>query len=389
MGSLTQNNVFKLLVWPFRLIKLIVTRRSLLLFFKSRVYQISEFLNNGKYIIDVKKRTVYKNDRSLIPFFLQESDQSFNNNAWKQCILNSIFSFGRIKISNIANNDFVGNIVLFSNKKRDEKQFGDLKIFNVDKKKILSSYNSIESYRKRQKDTLHFDKHFLLPLELERSDDLLITIEEMIEFIPQNNYQESDYLSIAKGLLGNYCRYFRDQYSAEGFKTVKPISFFEYNEIHPVNHKSIQEIGSLIDPELLHQEIPLCYQHGDLSASNILYTNTGEIYLIDWEHASHFSFLYDVMWFWQNEAIFRNNSCMIEHYLSGGFDKYMIEIFNGFKLKYSNEHRLGYFLIMMAEFILHRVLKNESTRHNAFLTDKVMPMIASTIKIYNKISNPE
>lgn len=363
------------------MVKQLAIRRSLLLSYKRRVYQISEYLGRGEYIVDVKKRIVYKNDSGHIRFLTKKLKCTPNDFSGKQHVINSLFATCRVLIRKDSKNDFTGSLVLFSNKNRNEKQFGDLKIFDFSKRQILTSYKSIESYQKRQKDTLHFYKHFQLPEVYDQRDDLLITTEEMIEFVPHNNYQRSDYLSIAAYLLDNYLQYFKKEYSGEGIKTVKSSSFFEYNQIHPVNLKNIQKIRAMIDSSLLQQDIPLCYEHGDLSISNILYTRTNDVFLIDWEHASYFSFLYDIMWFWQNEAIFRNNYWVLEHYFYGGFDKFMNQIFRCFELNYCAEHRLSYFLIMIAELIKHRVLKTEPSRYNVFLNDKVMLLVEEAVEL--------
>ncbi len=353
----------------------------LLHYYRRRLSGISSFLESGVYIIANKKRTIFKQEINVIDYLA--STFGFNHETyWAQGYF--IETFGalrsRVKINN-AKLLFSGHIALFSNKQKKEKQFGDVKIFDVKRKMILTSFRTDESYQKRRRANDYFSAYFPIPTILKHNDVELFTIEQMVDFFPYDNLQNKDYLRIADKIFSLYTAYYQNIHDSSAYNTTKPSSFSDYNILHPINRANVECIRAAIDASLLNIELPVVYQHGDLSLQNILFANNDKIYIIDWEHASSFSFLYDVMWFWQNEAINRDNYYMIEHYLSGGCDAYMAKLFSCFKMKYLPGHRLSYFLIMLTELIWNRVLIKNSTRLNSFLSEKVMPMIENTCKI--------
>ncbi len=358
---------------------------KLLLYYKKRLSGIRHFLEPGVYIISCSKRTIFKKENDVVDYLTSTFKFTYETLFAKDKLLGSFFLILNRTIVKNENSAFFGHFVVFSNKLKEEKQYGDLKIFDIKRKRILTSFNTAESYHKRQSAAAHFNRFFLIPTLLCHNDIRLLTIEEMVDFIPPPNLLQKDYLTIAKNILNFYTAYFRKIYQPNTCEKVKPASFFEYQELHPKNKANIEFIRSVIDESVLNTEIPVVYQHGDLSISNILLTKNKNCYIIDWEHTAHFSFLYDIMFFWQNEAKHQNNHTPLVHYFQGGYDIQMRNIFRALDMEYDIQHRLTFYLIAVSEVIKNRVLKRSPMVHNAHLNDRVMPMVKKAINLHNML----
>lgn len=351
-------------------------------FMLKRFSQIKKYLEEGEYAFNFEKKTIFKKDLQVDVFFNSFLGAQANLNNKKRTISGV---FGNLFSQTVKNNEkrenhaFSGKMVLFSNKQKNEIQYGDLKIFDFEKKEILTSYFSKKSYQKKLIDTKHFSGFFNIPEVKAFSEKERNSIEELIEFMPRKDYHGADFLKTMNYVFDSHIKYFRESKANKTFKLIKPASFFEFKALHPVNQENLDTIKSLIGEKHLQIDLPACYQHGDLSYSNILLTKTGNCYLIDWEHASDFTLLYDIMWPWQNEAINHNNYFLIKNYFNGTFDEYMKKVFGAFNLKYNNEDRLSYLLIIIGELVYHRVLKREPFCYNSFLNDKILPFIKTTL----------
>lgn len=347
-------------------------------FILKRFSQIEKYLEEGKYELNFEKKTIFKKDLQIGVFFNNYLGAPANLNKKKSAIpgvfVNLFFLTVKTKEKR-GNQAFSGNLALFSNKQKSEIQYGDLKIFDFEKKEILTSYFSAKSYQKKLNDTKYFSRFFEIPEVKAFNEKERITIEELIEFKPKKDYNSTDFFKTINYILDSHTEYFKESKKNKTFKLIKPASFFEFKNFHPVNQRNLSTIKSLIGEKQLQIELPTCYQHGDLSYSNILLSKTGMCYIIDWEHASDFTFLYDIMWPWQNEAINHNNFFLIERYFNGTFDIYMKNLFSAFDLEFCTEHRLTYLLIMIGELVWRRVLKQEPFCYNSFLNDKIIPFV--------------
>lgn len=359
-------------------------------FLNKRFSQIHKYLAEGIYSVNYAKKIFYRNDHQVINYLTTYFNVSFDD-ARNKTIVQKLNSFlptsKKVKKARHEEVLFKGSFVLFSNKLKSESQYGDVKLFDFDKSEILTSYFSASSYQKKLHDTLYFQKYYNTPVLLSFSDDELITIEKLIDYIPLNDFTKENYLKTTNDILVAHLGYFKECNVGQSIKYIKPNRFFEYENCHPDNVRSLLILQSLIGEAWQKTDLPLIYQHGDLSYSNILLSKTDRTFLIDWEHASYYTFFYDIMWPWQNEAINKNNYFLIKCYLNGVFDKCLVEIFSVFGFEFKPSYRVSYFSIMLSELVYHRILKRQPSIYNPFLNDRLIPMLENVNLIFRTNCN--
>lgn len=349
-------------------------------FFKRRFKDIFHLLEEGDYYINLKKSTIVKKSCLYLPidvskkfWYIQELFSVSSGNLF----------LGRVKNGKTSKHEdfFHGSYVLFSNKLKTEVQYGELKVFNLNQEKVLSTFNTIDSFEKKLSNTIYFSKHFFVPRILQSSETDLYIVEELIDF---HKPAPNEYIILANYTLTSYKSYFASVNGLGRNGLVGDI--LNYNKLENSNQETIDLISSYINFETLPENLMYIYQHGDLSLSNILIDNQAKIFFIDFEHSGYFSFLYDIMWFWQNEAINNNDFSIIEYYFKGGFDENLAELFLACNTTFNKSNKLDYLLIVILEVIQKRVLKEKPELRNDFLNNKILKAIRRIVEISeNKI----
>lgn len=116
-----------------------------------------------------------------------------------------------------------------------------------------------------------------------------------------------------------------------------------------------------VDPIILQQTYPLCFQHGDLSPDNLIYGVSNGItdyWWIDWEHARERIFFYDLFFYMLNVAVYFNNSVFLDSYFKGEHNDILEEYFANFCLEYFEDKNKDYFLIFALLFLKERVCEH-------------------------------
>jgi thiamine kinase-like enzyme len=342
------------------------------LFLKKRFAEVSHFLEDGNYYLNLKKGTVRNNkvfDHKIFfdkfPFI---KEMFFSNR--------NIYFLGKIN-NEVLKTSFKGLFILFSNKQKTEMQFGELKIFSLADETVLSAFNSQASFDKKFDNTLYFSNFFLVPKIINSNQKQLIIIEELIDF---HQPKDKKILLVAHHIIESYIKLFKQSKSEIKSDSLDSI-FFNLDQINNTNKETLVFIYSFIETKSLPKNIPFLYQHGDLSLSNILIDKSKSIYFIDFEHSSYFGFLYDIMWFWQNEAINNKNFSMIKYYFEGKFDKKLTIIFQIFSLNYNKSLKLSYILLVISEVIKKRVLNGDPKVSSDFLNLKIRTAVSKIIEI--------
>jgi hypothetical protein len=350
-------------------------------YIKNLIKEVSLFLEKGQYYIDPNLKYVYRNDE-ITKYILM--DTFGYESLWKikkklqlriidkyTCVNNNIsYSFDEYRLP-----DFKGTFLLLSNKQEWEENYGDFKIFDFANKKILTKHVNHFNYGKKIDTYKIFCPFFNIPSIIYFGESQNITIEKMVDIIPYKYWKEKEYNIAANYILTAYFYYFKGIKDPLKLSLVQPENFFSKIALTPKALVGLNKIRDNIGPNLLKINLPLVFQNGDLSISNVLISKKENCFIIDWEHANHFTFLYDIMWPWQNEAIYHNNYFFINEYYKGEYDVALNKIFTIFNLSFNHLQRHNYFNIVVAEILYRRILIKGSIIASSFISDKIMPMI--------------
>lgn len=346
------------------------------------------FLEDGEYLIDITCNYVFKDD-FLTKTILKKLSGIEPLKAIENKIFRSlIYFFSGLKLFVKTNNktkdsfQLNGTFLLMSNKQKGEENYGGYKIFDFYNKKILTRHVSQSNYYKNIKNYKTFNSHFRIPSITHYCSANYVTMEEMVDFIPRNKLKERNFDKIVDYIFNSYCDYFEMRVKASQYNTAKAADFLTDYQLN-LNSDAVfitNKLKKYIERNSLNRNIPILLQHGDLSLSNILLAKNKKCYIIDWEHANSYSFLYDIMWAWQNEAINRNNYYFLKEYYSGKYDKNLQRIFNIFNLSYDDNLRHVYLNIVIAELLYKRIYTQGSTLANWFINERIQPLI---LKIEN------
>ena len=218
------------------------------------------------------------------------------------------------------NSIFSGEAVYLSNTPILENR--DLKIFNLEDKKVLIKSANEDSFRENIRLNTLVSNVFspLVPqFSIFDADQYLYTIDYI------SNYSRS---IITKDILLRLFTFYKDYYN-NGDRRISTINEgdvpndFEFC----VNYIGCQCV------EYLH--------HGDLSRDNMILTNEGELYLIDFEHLSYYPPFYDIFYFLVNtEVCVSDNQVRFEEILR---EHSMLLNFNGKNMLYYFEMYVIYF----------------------------------------------
>jgi len=353
---------------------------------KKQFSYAKSFLEDGEYLIDITCDCVFKDD-SFTKTTLKELFGIKPLKAIENKILRSlIYFFSGLKLFVELNNktknpsQLNGTFLLMSNKQKGEKNYGDFKIFDFNNKKILTRHVSQSGYYKKIEKYKMFNSYFRIPSITHSCITNYVTTEEMVDFIPRNKLKERDYDKIVNYIFNSYCDYFEIRVKTSQYNTANAMDFLTNYQLNSDTFLITHKLKKNIERNSLGSNIPILYQHGDLSLSNILLAKNKKCYMIDWEHANSYSFLYDIMWAWQNEAINRNNYYFLKEYYSGKYDKSLQRIFGIFNLSYNENLRHVYLNIVIAELLSKRIYTQGSGLANWFINERIQPLI---LKIEN------
>lgn len=189
--------IIKQLIFPFK-------KLSRYLFFKKRFKEIGYLLEDGSYFLNLNGALIVKEECLYVSIDPSEKfgyvRKMFSRDK------GNIF-LGRVKNEFVLKSieDFKGTYVLFSNKLKSEKQYGELKIFNLVEEQVLSTFNTNESFDKKLSNTVFFSNYFLIPKILHSNPQKLFLVEQLIDF---HKPRPEEFVMLANYVLKSYQSYF-------------------------------------------------------------------------------------------------------------------------------------------------------------------------------------
>ncbi len=225
----------------------------------------------------------------------------------------------------------------------------EIKLFSFKKKKILTVCTSETEAKAQLKLYNELSLAFCMP-KVVKSGKYPGALEvSMVDKRPFPG--DSDALNAILRSVENF------QISTGSLKreTVKNLIAYSYEdaEIQTI----LRSIVDSISPAVLHCQIPLCVQHGDLSKDNLIYGEAeGKIdfWWIDWEHMGERPFFYDYFFYIVNSAVYFDTKAL-DYYMSEAADVALVQSFSHFGFDFSPKNKKDYLLIFMIVFLKERV----------------------------------
>jgi len=324
---------------------------------------VSNLMYNGIYTFDNSLSYIcHENDKekALAIFGKKNSRVLYSIVGY---VLRRIIFKKKVGIENISDYYFKGTIYLPANNREQKK---DAKIFNFEKLQVLSIFSDNEKYIHKIDNYKYFSNYFLLPKHVKKDKNNLYIIEELINFLPNSKWTQTKINFVVDSLFLSYENYLI-KCGKEGLY-LHTSSQEMIKKIENTDKNIIEFFKKNITEDFKDIKLPLVRLHGDLWRGNILFKSSEEIYIIDWEHSDNFFILYDIFWFFQNEAVYSNNYFYIKKYFSGGFDISLEKVFNAYNMQYIKYYRKDYFFTFLANVFETRFRNSDRKRKYEFYT---------------------
>lgn len=120
----------------------------------------------------------------------------------------------------------------------------------------------------------------------------------------------------------------------------------------------LNKLAQKCDLDGIPAEVPLCFQHGDLSRDNLIYGDSDgktDFWWIDFEHAGARVFFYDYFFYILNTALYYSDTSALDAYFTGVCDEHLKAFFSQFGWQYDPALRKDYFMIFAIAFLKERV----------------------------------
>ena len=274
-------------------------------FYRRRIKHVKKHLKQGLYVLQSDMLTV----RNVFDINSGKKNESKNFITISRILKKILRVFGCsiyvVRKAQFSNNEFLGDLIIFSNKNSDEIQYGDLKIFDKKNSLIysifytqLSFYNN---YTKSQVMSKKFPTSEIVSVDCNKQ----MIVENYIEHIDSKAISTEQLMSIQRNLQKLYFGYLSQEYEEGRFRYYNLSKIFDVNLIIK-SYPCLGKMRKKMESSCKIVKYPNFYQHGDLSISNILLKPDGDIILIDWEHADFFGCFYDMHFHFLNQAISGN-----------------------------------------------------------------------------------
>ena len=197
---------------------------------------------------------------------------------------------------------FSAQAIYFSNELQSSNR--DIKFFDYEKKRVRTVCPNRLRYDSYMRNRSYFGKYFPLV-------DLLVTDEENLAFeeriIIKNDVSDSEWEPVLRKLFSIYSEYYKK-------KDIDKKQCVAYH----CTHLSLYKIDR-------NEYLTTFYrQHGDLSPDNFIYSASGSVYFIDYEHAGYYPYFYDLFFLMVNLYIWKDNHIGINLMIEGSFDDYFV-----------------------------------------------------------------
>ena len=229
---------------------------------------------------------------------------------------------------------FRGSIFLPSN-----NGTGDVKIFDLTNKKVLTIYSNEINYSNKLHTYSEFKNFFKIPEIIYNNDNKKILIEELVEFKSESQWNQTIYLEVFESILNQYKKYGQEIVKWNKMKSSKIESVVNQSGYAQYYGKHFPDWR---ENEILKWSFPLVQVHGDMWSANILLANNSDIYVIDWDNSNEQFFFNDIFWFITYEYIHLNNDFLINSYLNGAFDDALTALFTLFGVEFKPVNKTHY-----------------------------------------------
>ncbi|WNF37314.1 hypothetical protein RJD24_02310 [Bacillaceae bacterium IKA-2] len=186
----------------------------------------------------------------------------------------------------------------------------NLKIFDLGQQKVLTQCHSAKEYYQYKKTYKSVSTSFPIPKVYFFDDSQLLYVEEMVNFIPYNTWDNDTIDFAIASAFSIYISFFK-----ENKNKAKPISLHLNKEL--IN--SYEFTKGLLENVTINSA-SVYMLHGDLWFDNMLFTNK-KFYFIDWEYYREHFFFSDIINLFFVEALIRGDYTYINRFIQGEFDE--------------------------------------------------------------------
>ncbi|HCX64688.1 MAG TPA: hypothetical protein DHN33_05710 [Eubacteriaceae bacterium] len=314
-----------------------------------------DYLRPGHYRIQsATKKILYIKDTHTLDFIEKNTSHLLNPSHTRAetflskgvGIIQSLINFKKITIKHHLADPVTAKNKLLMITKND-----DLKLFNFEEGIITNFLTNTNKYLTLKEAYMIFHKYFDTPF-IQFNDEDQSYIEHKINFKPYTSWTDRERNQAVENIFNKYTRYFYEC-NKKNLNQVYTEELLErlYATINP--NPLTDVFNQIIAEESFNDSWPLLKCHGDMNFFNILLSNN-KYYLIDWEQSEDCVFFYDLFSFVLVEALFREDYSYINHYLTGQYDSYFINIFNIFNRTFHTTNRKYYLAVFLSEYVSKR-----------------------------------
>ncbi|WP_422123912.1 hypothetical protein DHX103_03635 [Planococcus sp. X10-3] len=298
----------------------------------------TQYLDNGIYKIDNSLKGIRTDDHETKNFV---KNNLINKNSKEQYsyikyLVHALFIEKNLKVEKEEKHPgFGGSIFLPSN-----NGTGDVKIFDITNRKVLSLYSNEKNYINKLNKYIEFKGFFKIPEIIYTNDNNKILIEELVEFKSESQWNQEIYIDVFERILNQYKEYGQDIVTRNKVNSSRIENMVNQSNYDLYAEKKFPHwLGS----EILNWSFPLVQIHGDMWSANILLANNNsDIYIIDWDNSNEQFFFNDIFWFITYEFIHMNNDYLINSYFNGVFDDTLTAFFNLFGAEFKTVNKTHY-----------------------------------------------
>lgn len=296
---------------------------------KSILGRCQLYLIPGTYRLSLSEDIVYNTRTSSSLSGLTFSSKT--NNGVVRSLFNRFINVFVLKtIRQETKCNFQGSEVVLTSSKKEYK------IFDYINKEVVSLFSDLEKQKRIEENKLFFSKFFNVPRTIEYKPDKYYQKEKLIVHTP---YCLDDAFTDVIQKYLNYCK--SNNVFQNGCSYWK-----ERNTVFSERFGASDFLQEL-------EKLPLLFTHGDLWSSNVIYDGAS-YYITDFENGLYRFFGYDLMTFICSEWIINKDSSLINLYLTGKWDSYLIKITQLYSLPFDSSMKHLFLLAFIVTIFCER-----------------------------------
>lgn len=315
---------------------------------KKRISVFMEYtpwLMPGSYVCD-KKHQCYWMDCS--------SNEAYCKSHLRRekCSQKYMKLLSRFRVKNDGRQS-VGSILLFSNTRIKNDTPASVKVFNIERDEVVTFYRDTLKMKYDLSGIKYFDQYMNnSSVLLEINEEKHFVREKLIHSLSEQKWSDFDEHFVFEALLKSYADYY---IAVKKSKKINVGTLIAQATDMKIGDGLMNLLSDMLIQNADTLELHEVYQHGDLSATNVLYQkDNSSIYIIDYEHFGEYYFLYDLFWFMTNEAIYRNRWQLFDSYMVGTYDDQFLKLFEGMGATFDKQLRLPYYAVFVLQMYIKR-----------------------------------